>query len=268
MNKEKFKKIAFFLLKRLLIYSLLIISIPLLLGYIFMEKLLLPEVKTADRNGNTVIFSNNFELDAFFHPPLPGKDVILYNHGNGETLESIMPLLNEFIRQGYGVMAYDYAGYGFSQGKASEKQLYSDAGSVYDFLTCQQKIPPQNIIVMGFSAGSGGACFLAEKHPEIKALVLLAPFASAIEVILPCPLPGNRFDNKKRLKNSKVPLLIFHGSSDRIIPLRNARTLYQAANMPKKLIVIKNADHNTLFDFMGAKFFKELADFIRLLCSR
>ena len=79
MNKEKFKKIAFFLLKRLLIYSALIISIPLLLGYIFMEKLLLPEVKTADRNGNTVIFSNNFELDAFFHPPRPGKDIILYN---------------------------------------------------------------------------------------------------------------------------------------------------------------------------------------------
>lgn len=261
MNKEKFKKIAFFLLKRLLIYSALIISIPLLLGYIFMEKMLLPEVKTTARNGNTVIFSNNFELDAFFHPPQPGKDVILYNHGNAETLKSIMPLLNEFIRQGYGVMAYDYAGYGFSQGKASEKQLYSDAGSVYEFLTCQQKISPQNIIVMGFSVGSGAGCFIAERHPEIKALVLLAPFASAIEVVLPFALPGNRFNNKKRLQKSNVPLLIYHGSADRVIPLRNSRTLLQSAAGRKKLITVKNADHNNIFDFTGAGFFRSLADF-------
>ena len=114
---------------------------------------------------------------------------------------------------------------------------------------------------MGFSVGSGASCFIAEQHPEINSLVLIAPFASAIEVILPFPLPGNRFNNRKRLQNSAVPLLIFHGSADSVIPLRNSLTLYQTTGGRKKLIVVKNADHNNIHDFLGAGFYRILSDF-------
>ena len=259
----QWKKWCVFVLKRLLIYALLLVMFLLLLGYIFMEKLLLPEVKTAARNGNFSVNSNGAELDLFFQPPTPGKPVILYNHGNAETLESIKPLLDDFIHLGYGVLAYDYAGYGFSGGSASEKQVYCDAETVYRFLTVTQKVLPQNIIVMGFSIGSGGACFLAARYPEIKALVLIAPFASAMEVMLPFTLPGNRFDNKRQLKKSPVPLLIFHGSADRVIPVRNSCKLYKTAAAGRKdLKIVKNAGHNNIFDYMGHGFFRTLKDFI------
>ena len=226
-----------------------------------MEHLLLPEVKSPEAAGNMKLLSGKFELDVFYHPPQPGKPVILYSHGNAETLASIRPLLQEFISCGYGVLAYDYAGYGFSGGKASEKQVYCDVGSVYDFLTAVKKIPPQEIVVMGFSVGSGASCFIARKHPEIKALVLIAPFASAVEVMLPFALPGNRFNNRKCLQNIMLPVLIFHGDNDRIIPLRNSRKLYQTALGRKKLVVVKGAGHNDIFAFAGAGFFRELSNF-------
>lgn len=262
MDRASVGKCCRFILKRLLVYPLVTVSVLLISGYCFMEKLLLPEVKTNLRAGNAVIRSGGAELDVFYHAAPPGKPVILFNHGNAETLQSIMPLCQEFIQAGYGVLAYDYAGYGFSGGKASEKQLYIDAESVYTFLVEKKSVPAPDIIVMGFSVGGAAGCFLAEKHPEVRALVLLAPFASAIEVMLPFPLPGNRLENYRRLQNTPVPVLIFHGTADRIIPIRNSRKLYRsAAARRKKLIEISGAGHNNILDFLGRRFYRELADF-------
>ena len=263
MAEKRFKKIVRAVLLRLLVYSVLLITVPLALGYVFMEKMLLPEVKSSECSGNIRLISGNADLDVFFYPPQPGKPVILYSHGNAETLASIQPLCREFIRQGYGVLAYDYAGYGFSGGRASEKQVYCDVQSVYRFLTVTKSVLPADIIVMGFSVGSGASCFIAEKNPGIKALVLIAPFASAIEVMLPFPLPGNRFNNAQRLKNCIVPVLIMHGTADRVIPIRNSWILYRnSAAGQKKLITVENAGHNDIFDFMGHGFYKKLQDFI------
>lgn len=77
--------------------------------------------------------------------------------------------------------------------------------------------------MIGFSVGSGPACYLAEKYP-VGALVLEAPFASAFQVVLPFGgLPGDRFPNAERVRNIKVPLLVIHGRKDRVIPVRNGK---------------------------------------------
>ena len=42
---------------------------------------------------------------------------------------------------------------------------------------------------------------------------------------------------------SAPPLLILHGSSDDLVPVKHARQLYEAAREPKRLELLPGADH-------------------------
>ena len=263
MNKslQKLLHPGFRLRTRLLIYALLIPTVLLLLGYIFMERLLFPDAHTGVRTGNRIIRAGEFQLDAFYHPAPPGRPVILYSHGNGEILSYIKPFLREMIRRKYGVMAYDYAGYGGSEGQPGELQGCRDIEAAFRYLTETEKIDPRRIVIFGFSVGSGPSCHLASKHPE-NPLILAAPFASAIQVLLPFSLPGDRYPNARILSRVTVPVLIFHGTADSIIPDRNGRKIFVSAIGRKKFVSVPGADHNDLFDHLKEDFWNELERFI------
>ena len=127
-------------------------------------------------------------------------------------------------------------------------------------MTQDKKIAPENIIVMGFSVGSGPSSYLAAKYP-VKAVVLAAPFAAASQVVFPFSVPFDRFPNAARLSKKDVPLLIFHGTSDRIIPYRNGKKIFEQAAGRKKIVSIPGADHNDLFSVAGEIFWNELKNF-------
>lgn len=242
---------------RVLFYIIFILFSLLITGLILMEKLLFPAPQSPEKAGNITLRSNDELLDALYLPKKSADAVILYSHGNAETLSSIKPRLYEFYAHNYSVLAYDYAGYGNSTGKPGEKQAYMDIESAYRFLTQQEKIPPEKIIVAGYSVGSGPSSYLATEYP-VKGLLLIAPFASAAQVKLPFTIPFDRFNNARRLKNKATDLLIFHGTNDRIIPLRNSRKIFQQSSGSKKLIVVPGAGHNDILKFTGNSFWQEL----------
>lgn len=45
------------------------------------------------------------------------------------------------------VLAYEYSGYGKSEGTVSEDNCYADIRAAYDYLTTQKKTPPQQIVL-------------------------------------------------------------------------------------------------------------------------
>ena len=233
-------------------------------GVLAMDKILFPgvaeETSRPPKAGNITLSSGEAKLDAFFSKGEADKPVILYSHGNGEYLDRIMPLLKSFVARGYTVMAYDYAGYGNSTGYPSEKQAYSDIEAAYFYLTGVQRINPDNIVVMGFSVGSGPSCYIAEKYP-VKALVIISGFASAAQVLLPFAVPFDKFPNAERLKNCKVPLMIIHGKSDKIVPVRNAKKLFDSAVAPLRQMHFEDAGHNDIFR-RTTGFFHKLKNFL------
>ncbi|MBR2344887.1 MAG: alpha/beta fold hydrolase [Lentisphaeria bacterium] len=244
-----------------LIFIILLI-LAAVYGYVFMEKILFPSPHTGRQTGNMVLKSQHAELDALFLRGNPDKEVILYSHGNGEYLAKIRLFLEKFNQRGYSVMAYDYAGYGGSTGKAGELQAYSDIESAYSYLTGTMQISPEKIVVMGFSVGSGPSSYLASKYP-VKALILAAPFASAIQVILPFSLPFDRFPNAGRLSKNSPPLMIFHGDNDWIVPFRNGYKIHKYAAAPiNKFHRINASGHNDLFANLDEKLFAELQTFL------
>lgn len=195
----------------------------------------------------------------YFPPPNDTAPVFLYSHGNAEDLCTVRRNLMEFQRMGYGVMGYDYEGYGASTGKDTVKGACAAADAAYKHLTATLRIPPDRIVIAGYSIGSGLACYLAEKHP-VRALYLLSPLASAYQAVLPGSswIPGDFFPNDKRIRKIHCPVLILHGMKDQVIPFRNGKKVFENANEPKKFIEIPGAGHYDQIQILGDEKFRTL----------
>jgi pimeloyl-ACP methyl ester carboxylesterase len=198
------------------------------------------------------------QLACLYYPPSKNDAVLLWSHGNAEDLGLLEPILIDLHNQGFGVLAYDYPGYGQSAGTPGEKSCYRSELRAYRFLTEEQGIDPARIIALGQSVGSGPACWLAE-HEEIGGLILIAPFLSAFRTVMAVPLlPGDIFKNLKRMPRIEEPLLVIHGAQDEIIPFAHGQRLFELHQGTKQFLEIPRAGHNDIW-FHGS------ADMIRAI---
>jgi abhydrolase domain-containing protein 17 len=168
-------------------------------------------------------------ISARFLPNPKARFVLLYNHGTGDDLGELAPLLEDIRAHGYAVFAYDYEGYGTSSGMPSEKSVYRDAEAAYAYLTEVLDVSPQRIILYGFSLGGAPAVYLAARH-DVPALVLESTFVSAFRVRTRLPLlPFDRFDNLSNMPHVKCTTLILHSRDDPVIGVWHAEALHDAA---------------------------------------
>ncbi|MDR5817528.1 MULTISPECIES: alpha/beta fold hydrolase [unclassified Caballeronia] len=172
--------------------------------------------------------------------------VILF-HGNGEDLFQRAHIALELINAGYGVLLAEYRGYGGNPGKPSEPGLYADARAAYSFVSARSK----NIVLHGYSLGSGVAVQLASEQTQpLTALILEAPFTSIVDVaarrfpLFPVrTLARDRYDSLAKIASVRVPLLIYGGTADGVIPPDQFQRLYDAARSEKRIALIEGADH-------------------------
>lgn len=217
------------------------------------------------RGGVTLQTPSGTSLSALYFPVQKGRNfpTILYSHGNAEDLFSLQNFAAELHdRLGYGFLAYDYPGYGQSSGKPSEKTVYEAIDTAYTYLTQQQQIPPQKIIVYGRSLGGGPSVNLAT-HAPIGGLILESTFVSIFRVVTGVPLvPFDKFNNLSKIQQVKVPLLILHGTEDSVVPFWHGQALYQQAKAPvKSLEVVSGAGHNDLEETLGDRYWMVLKNF-------
>ena len=209
--------------------------------------------------------TDSHQISALHLPNPDATYTLLYIHGNAEDLGDIRPKLEDLHRWGFSVFAYDYRGYGTSDGKPSERNAYQDINAAYTYLTQQLKIPADQIIVYGRSVGGGSATALATQQP-IAGLILESAFTSAFRVVAPFPLlPFDKFKNLQNLKKVRCPVLVMHGEADEIIPFRHGQTLYQAASEPKSFLWVPDAGHNDFTWASGDRLQQALVSFQQLL---
>ncbi|MGJ8698308.1 MAG: alpha/beta hydrolase, partial [Verrucomicrobiaceae bacterium] len=166
-------------------------------------------------------------ISIYYRPPLHGMPVILWSHGNAEDLRTVHTMMDDFHSLGYGMLAYDYPGYGLSSGRKSEEGTYRAINAAYQHLTQSLNHPPNRIILLGQSVGSGPTCYLAENQSH-AGVILIAPFLSAFRTAVPFPIfPGDRFPNLERIKKMSQPLLIIHGIDDRVISHSHGEELHR-----------------------------------------
>jgi fermentation-respiration switch protein FrsA (DUF1100 family) len=181
----------------------------------------------------------------------PDDGAFLFCHGNGGNLSWRQGALTPWHRQHrQAVLVFDYPGYGKSGGSASEAGCYAAADAAYDWLTGEQKVSPQRLVVWGGSLGAGVAVELAVRRP-CRALLLVAPFTSfpdEAQARFPW-VPGrwlvrNQFNNLAKIPNLRVPLFIAHDRRDGLIPFSQGERLFAAAPEPKQLFATDRRIHN------------------------
>ncbi|MCP4330742.1 MAG: alpha/beta hydrolase [Alphaproteobacteria bacterium] len=202
---------------------------------------------------------DGIDLYGWFKPPADrDAPVIVFFHGNAGHIGHRAAKVRPFIDAEYGVFLAEYRGYGGNGGAPSEEGLYADARAALDLLAATG-FEAESVILYGESLGSAVAVQMAIER-QARALVLEAPFSSLVGVarkrfpIYPTDwLVADRFDSASKIGRLEVPILIFHGEHDSVVPVELGRRLFEAAQEPKEGVFIKQADHNDLYDHGAVK---------------
>lgn len=232
----------------------------------FAEKLIFfpPPVEYRDAPPLIKLASSNGDSIAALHlEAQPGKPTLLFTHGNAEDLADVEPLARVWHGEGFGVLLYDFPGYGRSSGKPTEASCEAAIDAAWRHLTVTRKIPPSSIVIFGRSVGGGPSVWLATRESP-AGLILASPFTSTFRVKLPLPLfPRDRFPNLRRIAGLRCPLLVIHGEDDRIIPVSHGKTLVEAAPVTdKRFLGIPGAGHDDLFDVGGETVAEAIRGFV------
>jgi len=193
-----------------------------------------------------------------------GSDrLLIYSHGNGEDIGNARPFLENFQRLGISVLAYDYPGYGTSTGKPSENGCYAAIETAFKYAIETLGYKPEQITLYGRSLGSGSSSWLAERA-NVSGLIFDGAFTSTFRVMSGIKLlPWDKFDNYARLPNIKCPILVIHGTSDRVIPFSHAEKNWDAIKGPKYKLFVEGADHGNIIDMAGEKYWEIVTPFIK-----
>lgn len=179
------------------------------------------------------------------------KGVILYLHGNRGSNRRCLHQAETMAGNGYDIFMPDYRGYGKSSGEIeSETQLKRDIQQVYDFL--KKHYPEKEIVVAGYSLGSGLAAFLAATN-QPQQLIMLAPYTSMIDLknrmlpfvpdfVLKYPLKSEEY-----LRKTDLPVTLFHGTSDEVIPFEYSEKLQAIRPGAIRLIAAREGHRGIIF---------------------
>lgn len=230
-------------------------------GYFFLqERFIFIAIHSSDKVNYTLAseYSEIF-LDTPFNGRIHGlhirtkssKGVILYFHGNTGSIKRWAVIAEELTSYGFDVLVIDYRGYGKSRGKRSEAALHLDAEAAYDYL--KQFYPEEKIVIYGRSLGSGIAVPLAAKCPKSK-LVLETPFYSLLEIAeqqapyVPIGLLLRYpFRSDEVIDKITNPLIVLHGTKDRVVPYHSGLKLFEKAGSENKtMVTIPGGRHNDL----------------------
>lgn len=209
------------------------------------------------------------KLHGWFFPLKGEEPVILFCHGNAGNMSHRLDNVRLLLEQKVQVFIFDYRGYGESTGKPSEAGLYLDGQAAYDLLTNVKYISPEKIVPFGRSLGAAVAIDLSLKR-QIKSLIIESAFTSTKEMAKTMFLfkgfaflfPAH-FNNLEKISQIPVPILIFHGEKDEIVPFSMGKKLFQAAHQPKYFFPIKRAGHNDTYFLGGKAYFETFSTFAR-----
>lgn len=243
---------------------------------------------------NIEFYSDNLLIKGVLHLPALQKKagrnlpIVIGSHGlEGSKDSAKQVILSKLLPQNnIGFLRFDHRGCGESEGDFLKDT--SVPKRAYDFINAIKFIMEnegvnRKIGIFGSSLG-GSTCIeawdtLIQMDIEISGCVLTAtPIKSrTIENIPAKGQPGGNqsnlsmdfflkhlnFDLSEKLKKISN-ILIFHGKNDEIVPIENARTIYENTKDPKKLIVFENGDHQTsskkdqkVFEKETLKWFKQ-----------
>jgi hypothetical protein len=211
---------------------------------------------------------DNVRLNAWYLANPASPKALVWFHGNAENIADGLAHLKFYSRLGLNVLALDYRGYGRSAGSPDEAGIYRDADAAYDYLVETRHIRSEDVVVLGHSLGGAVAIDLASRR-KCGALIVESSFTSGRDMarrMFWLPLleyvPKSRFDSLAKLARAKAPVLVVHGTRDRVIPFSMGQRLFEAASEPKFFFPVEGAGHDDVIEVGGEHYLERLKTFI------
>jgi fermentation-respiration switch protein FrsA (DUF1100 family) len=211
--------------------------------------------------------SDGTALNAWFLPAKckdggKAKGTVLFLHGNAENISTHFRSIAWLPVEGFNVLAFDYRGYGASDGTPSLAGMQLDIDAAMRILLMHKDVDPNRIIVFGQSLGGALAIhYVAHSayRANIRAVVIDSAFydyrqiarekLSVSFVTWPFQwLPWLTIDDDYSPSASvaaisPLPLLLIHGDQDVVVPAHHSQQLFELAKEPKELWIIPGAGH-------------------------
>lgn len=168
------------------------------------------------------------------------------------------------------IISYDYSGYGASQGKPSEKNMYADIEATYNSIKQRYHIPESKIILYGQSIGKSRKtknsffnkfiCILgtvptidlaSRRNECCIACILHSPLTSGMRVAFPDTKRTwccDAFPSIDKIHRIRSIVLIIHGTEDDVIDVSHGFALYNRIHIQHQIepLWVDGAGHNDI----------------------
>lgn len=189
-----------------------------------------------------------------------------------ESTEMTYPdLVEQFCRQGFVSIFFNFRGTGPSEGDFGIKGWIKDLKAVIDEFKNHPYLDRKRVLLCGSSAGAAVSIIVAAEDESVNAVVCLASparfarleeadgasafvqEAKRIGLIRNRDFPLSLEEWRNEFKESRPvdyvakiaprPLLIVHGADDDVVPVNQAYELYERAKDPKELKIFSGKGH-------------------------
>lgn len=244
------------------------------LKYVYPSRVAVVGAPTEPYQDITLTTADGLQLAAWYTPPQNGV-IILAAHcyvcSRNATLHDL------FVRNGYGVLSWDFRAHGNSAGNMSTLGYYEvrDVEAALAYALAQPRV--QQVGAWGTSMGAVTLIQAAAQHPKIGAVVADSAFtavADELEIIVRVDFlrpwirffaeqeTGLNFDLVRPVdqigKISPRPVLLIQGLADATIPLDSGQRLYDAAGEPRALWTEPNVVHTGMYGAFPAEYEKRV----------
>ena len=240
-------------------------------------------------------------LRGFIFEPQKFKNAVIFLHGFPSSCQGkTAPRLAEALeKKGYLVLIFDFSHSSASDGKFEEKLMSREVEDIrYAVNFLEDNYPYEHLTLVGHSTGAIDAALYAHQDKRIDRLVLMGGVSDLKHAVRydftdeqvhnfwkrgyillkskePAWWEGKKLkkafydefftlDIPSALKRWKKPLLIVHGEKDEAVPLREAEELLAQVNSPKRLVIIREADHR----FSQERHFQKVIKVLHRFCKK